>query len=288
MKLLDFINLVSDGQRRDLTMNAIAYEVATDTYIDPFNGRSDIQNGIIRAVSKHFAEDPLRVLRVARFAARYNFNIESRTLDMMRELVNAGELTHLSSERIYTELFKTMGELYPQKFVNVLKSVGALKDAFGVEDDDILTMTVNALYLPKFNSIDERMMFLFHSVSDNTFINFTSKFNLPSDMKHIMKLIRQNKDIAQLQYTKDADGIFKVFKQMDIMRRPFIFTQVLSQLCMSDAINSCLYADLLTLMYNCKNAVSNVDVLSYNLSGLEIKALLDGVLMKTIETHFRK
>lgn len=281
------VTLEDDLFRRDLTMNAIAYDVKTETFIDPFIGRSDIKAGIIKAVSEHFAEDPLRVLRVARFAARYNFTVEDNTLYMMRDIVTAGELTHLSSERIFTELSKAMGEVHPIKFISVLDSVNALGDSFGIDASDIPIVTNNARFLDKFATVDERIMFLFHKVSDETFNNFNQKFNLPSDMKLIMKHIRQNGNIAQLQHTKDIDGIFNIFKKMDIMRRPFIFSQVITQLCMGDINNTRAYSDLLALMFTCKNTVSSVDVLSYNLSGLEIKSLLDGVLKQVITSHFR-
>lgn len=280
------VTLEDDLKRRDTTMNAIAYDVATETFIDPFNGRSDIEAGIIRAVSKHFAEDPLRVLRVARFAARYNFTVEDNTLNMMRNIVSTGELTHLSSERIFTELSKAMGEEHSFKFIDVLDSVNGLADAFGISDEDIQVVKNNASILSNFHTIDERIMFLFHNVSDETFNNFNLKFNLPSDMKLIMKHIRQNGSIAQLQYTKDINGIFNIFKKMDIMRRPFIFSQMITQLCISDINNTRLYVELIALMYTCRNAVSNVDVLSYNLTGIEIKTLLDSVLKQTIADYF--
>lgn len=280
------VTLEDDLKIRDVTMNAIAYDVATETFIDPFGGRSDINAGIIKAVSKHFAEDPLRVLRVARFAARYNFTVDNDTLLMMQKIVNDGELTHLSSERIFMELTKAMGEPYPVKFLNVLTSVNALGDAFGVSEKDISIVKNNAKLLSNFHTIDERIMFLFHNVSDCTFYNFNWKFNLPSDMKTIMKHIKQHTNIAQLQRNKDVDGIFNVFKRIDIMRRPYIFTQMVTQLCIGDINNTRLYVELIALMYTCRNAVSNVDVLSYNLTGIEIKTLLDSVLKQTITDYF--
>lgn len=279
------VTLEADLERRDATMNAIAYDVATETFIDPFGGQSDIKNGIIRAVSKHFAEDPLRVLRVARFAARYNFKVDEDTLIMMQGIVNDGELRHLSSERIFTELTKAMGEPYPNKFIDVLLSINALGDSFGISEDDISVVSKNATLLTNFDTIDERIMFLFHKVSDCTFYNFNWKFNLPADMKTIMKHIKKYTNIVPFYKNKDIDIIFDVFKRMDIIRRPYIFTQMITQLCIGDINNTRSYAELIALMYKCKNAVGNVDVLSYNLTGIEIKALLDGVLKQTITDY---
>ncbi len=99
------VTLEDDLKRRDLTINALAQD-DNGEIIDPYNGLGDLQNRLLRHVSPAFGEDPLRVLRVARFAARYahlGFRIADETLTLMREMTHAGELEHLTPERVWKE-----------------------------------------------------------------------------------------------------------------------------------------------------------------------------------------
>ncbi len=124
--------LEEDLLRRDLTVNAMAM-TSDGTIIDPYGGQSDLQNGILRHVSKHFVDDPLRVLRVARFAARYRsegFEVDSLTLDLMKSIVSSGELLHLAAERIWMEVRSALSEENPSTFFRILHSVGAIKQIF--------------------------------------------------------------------------------------------------------------------------------------------------------------
>ncbi len=122
------VSLEDDLQRRDLTINAIAKD-ADGQLIDPYNGCRDLQAGILRHISPAFAEDPLRVLRVARFAARFaplGFEVALATMDLMREITASGELQTLSAERIWQELYKALSGPAPQVFIQVLRDCGAL------------------------------------------------------------------------------------------------------------------------------------------------------------------
>ncbi|WP_205341223.1 multifunctional CCA addition/repair protein [Denitrificimonas caeni] len=123
------VTLEEDLLRRDLTVNAMA--LADDgSLIDPYGGQADLAAGILRHVSPAFAEDPLRVLRVARFAARYaylGFRVASETLALMRVLTESGELQHLTAERIWQEFACALMEDNPEVFLQVLRDCGALK-----------------------------------------------------------------------------------------------------------------------------------------------------------------
>lgn len=119
------VTLAEDLFRRDLTINSMAMD-KEGRIIDPYNGIEDLQNRILRHVSSHFSEDPVRILRICRFAARYNFNIADETLDMMSEMVKNGEFDHLTKERIVLEFQKVMMEPYIDKFFSNLKTIGAL------------------------------------------------------------------------------------------------------------------------------------------------------------------
>lgn len=123
------VTLEADLLRRDLTINAMA-EDADGNVIDPFNGQKDLEKGILRHVSEAFAEDPVRVLRVARFAARFGFKVAKETNALMKSLVRSGELEELTPERVWLEMEKALGTESPSTFFEVLDDCGALKVLF--------------------------------------------------------------------------------------------------------------------------------------------------------------
>jgi tRNA nucleotidyltransferase (CCA-adding enzyme) len=120
------VTLEMDLARRDLTINAMAEDDA-GRLIDPFGGAADLKRGVLRHVSAAFVEDPLRVLRVARFAARFDFAVAPETLALMSAIVAAGELEALVAERVWAELGRALGEPRPRRFIEVLRECGALQ-----------------------------------------------------------------------------------------------------------------------------------------------------------------
>jgi tRNA nucleotidyltransferase (CCA-adding enzyme) len=122
------VTLQDDLRRRDLTINAIA-QAPDGSLVDPFGGRADLHARLLRHVSPAFVEDPLRVLRVARFAARFaplGFRVAPETLDLMRAIAAAGELEHLVAERVWAETEKALREPRPGTFLRVLRESQAL------------------------------------------------------------------------------------------------------------------------------------------------------------------
>ncbi len=120
------VTLEEDLVRRDLTVNAMA--LADDgSLIDPFNGQADIKQRIFRHVSAAFTEDPVRILRVARFAARFaDFTVAAETMDLMRQMVAGGEVDALVPERVWQELSRGLMEAQPSRMFDVLRACGAL------------------------------------------------------------------------------------------------------------------------------------------------------------------
>lgn len=126
------ITLEEDLLRRDLTINAIAQR-EDGSLVDPYGGRADIEARLLRHVSPAFAEDPVRILRVARFAARFaslGFSVHPDTLALMRRMVQAGEAAALVPERVWQETVRALGETDPQVFFEVLRACGALAVVF--------------------------------------------------------------------------------------------------------------------------------------------------------------
>ncbi len=119
------VSLEEDLQRRDLTINAMA-EDPHGNIIDPHGGQRDLAGRILRHVSPAFTEDPLRVLRVARFAARFQFVVAPETLELMRDIADSQELATLAPERVWTEWQRALTEASPRRFIEVLRECNAL------------------------------------------------------------------------------------------------------------------------------------------------------------------
>ena len=130
------VTLEDDLIRRDLTINAMALD-DNGKLFDPYNGKKDLDKKILRHISPSFSEDPLRVLRVARFAARYHhlgFTVAPETLELMTELSDSGELKTLTAERVWKETVRALSEKSPQVYFQTLKDCGALVDWFAELD----------------------------------------------------------------------------------------------------------------------------------------------------------
>lgn len=126
------VTLEEDLKRRDLTINAMA-EDGNGNIIDPFDGQEDLQNGRLRHVSPAFVEDPVRILRIARYASRYakwGFRVAHDTHALMQKMVISGEVDALIAERVWQELEKSLGEDRPSRFFEVLRNCGALARIF--------------------------------------------------------------------------------------------------------------------------------------------------------------
>ncbi len=168
------VTLEQDLARRDLTINAIA-EDADGNIIDPYNGRSDLKAGILRHVSPAFAEDPLRVLRVARFAARFNFALADDTLQLMKGLASSGELLTLVPERVWAELEKALGSNYPTRFFKTLRDCGALPHILP-EIENLFGVPQTEKYHPEIDTGIHTMMVLEQAVrlTEDTSVRFAA------------------------------------------------------------------------------------------------------------------
>lgn len=209
------VTVEEDLVRRDLTCNSMAQEIEISflddqaiheigEIIDPFGGQRDLEAGLLRQVSEAFSEDPLRVLRVARFAARLGFLIAPETIKLMGEINASGELRDLTKERVWSELSRAMMERQPQNFFRVLEDVGALKSLFGKEaafferSHQRLMIMANSMMNEK-----QRWMGLFMDINTTSMINtFIQEVKMPSE---IAKAIRFSVDLVAVDKNSVED-----------------------------------------------------------------------------------
>jgi len=262
------VTLEQDLMRRDFTVNAIAQD-AEGNLFDPHNGMADLRAGILRHVSAAFNEDPVRILRAARFAARFGFNIAPETLTLMRDMVNNGEIDALVPERVWQELARALMEDKPSRFFETLRSCAALAkimpevDAlFGVPqpekhhpeiDCGIHTMMVVDDAARHGYPLEVRFAALTHDLGKAS----TPREILPRHIGHEVRsveLVRvlserlratgECRDLALLaaRYHGDihramelrADTVVRLFQSADAWRRPERFEQLLLA-CAADA-----------------------------------------------------
>lgn len=208
------VTLEQDLIRRDLTINAIAQDEAGKIF-DPYGGVQDLENRILRHISPAFSEDPLRVLRVARFAARFHtfgFTIADETLALMQELSSSGELENLTAERIWLETAKAFAEESPQVYFNVLRQVGALKvlfpeidKLFGVPqppqhhpeiDSGIHTLMVLKQAKQLAKNAENPTALLFSAICHDLGKGLTPTYILPHHYGHEVKGIKPTRNLA--------------------------------------------------------------------------------------------
>lgn len=215
------VSLVEDLRRRDLTINAMAMN--EQGLVDPYGGQADLKAKVLRHVSENFKEDPLRVLRLARFAARYahmGFTVADSTMEFMREMVGSGELSTLMAERVWQEIQRSLGECSPEVFFEVLRQCGALavilpeiEALFGVPqpakhhpeiDTGLHTMMVLQQAVLLSNSPVVRFAALTHDLGKG----LTSAENWPSHYGHETKGLRALRAlVARLRVPNEYVGL---------------------------------------------------------------------------------
>lgn len=173
----DEVTLEDDLIRRDLTINAMAEDNAGNI-IDPYNGQQDLADKLLRHVSPAFAEDPVRILRIARFAARYHtlgFRVADETVALMQTMVANGEVDHLVAERIWKETERALGEPHPEIFIEVLRSCNALNRLFP-EIDALFGVPQTAVHHPEIDTGVHTLMSLQQVVklSTSTCVRFAT------------------------------------------------------------------------------------------------------------------
>ena len=233
------IQLEDDLKRRDLTINAMAQEVNASGelvghLIDPYRGKVDLEQGIFRHLSDAFSEDPLRVLRVARFAARFpTFTIAPETLAIMKHMVNKDELKTLSKERIWQELARALRSQAPERFIDVLEECGALEEiwptAFTVQWRN---MSSRKEMLAQLNQvvaihpeIDKRLAILLKKLKPVEISTWGGELRVPNEITEYCFAVAEFE--ACHEFVLSPQIVLDLFNRTDVWRKPARFTEVM-------------------------------------------------------------
>ena len=251
------VTLEDDLIRRDLTINAMAMD-DDGTIYDPYHGQQDLADKILRHVSPAFAEDPLRVLRVARFAARYaqyGFTVADETLDLMRQLTESGELNALTPERVWKETSRALMEDHADVYFEVLRACGALKALFpeinalyGVPqrpeyhpeiDCGIHTMMALQQACKAHYSLDVRFAVLMHDLGKaltpidelprhimheergiKPVTEVCDRLRVPTQTKQLALAVCKEHLKCHQAFTLKAGTVWRLLQRLDVLRRP--------------------------------------------------------------------
>ena len=233
------IQLEDDLKRRDLTINAMAQEVNASGelvghLIDPYRGKVDLEQGIFRHLSDAFSEDPLRVLRVARFAARFpTFTIAPETLAIMKYMVSKDELKTLSKERIWQELARALRSQAPERFIDVLEECGALEEiwptAFTVQWRN---MSSRKEMLAQLNQvvaihpeIDKRLAILLKKLKPVEISTWGGELRVPNEITEYCFAVAEFE--ACREFVLSPQIVLDLFNRTDVWRKPARFTEVM-------------------------------------------------------------
>lgn len=243
------VTLEEDLQRRDLTINAMAQD-ETGRIIDPYGGQHDLQARLLRHVSPAFSEDPVRILRVARFAARFvDFQVAPETQVLMQRMVSAGEVDALVAERVWQELSRGLMEVQPTRMFDVLHGSGALarlmpeiatdwssEEPEAIQWRQAIDLAARwGLPLPaRFAVVTHRLGVSERTANTDatsaTLSTLCERWRIPTDCREVAELAGRECEALRLDATMDAEQRVQLLDRCDAWRRPERF-ELLLQAC---------------------------------------------------------
>lgn len=224
------VTLEQDLARRDLTINAMA-QTPEGELIDPYHGREDLEKKILRHVSQAFTEDPVRILRIARFAARYadrGFRIAPETKKLMSQMVSSGEIDTLVAERVWKELERALGEKSPAVFFAVLADCQGIAILFPMINIDGLALKALTQAASVTDDIIVRFAVLMHAFSEKDILWLCKRYRLPTEYRDVALLVSQYYQQVLRFPQQSAAEILNLFMMVDAFRREERFQQFLS------------------------------------------------------------
>jgi len=257
------VTLEEDLARRDLTVNAIAQDPKTGKIFDPHHGRKDLQHKVLRHVTDAFREDPVRILRIARFASRFpDFEVASETLALMKAMVDEGEVDALVSERVWQEIARGLMGKQPSRMLQVLRACGALQRLLP-EVDRLYGVPQRAEYHPEIDTgihlemvldqsalcnstLEVRFACLCHDLGKGTtpedilprhigheqrsvklLQSICDRWRVPVECKELAEVVAREHGNIHQSLEFGAEAVLRLLIRCDALRRPERFAQAL-------------------------------------------------------------
>jgi tRNA nucleotidyltransferase (CCA-adding enzyme) len=227
------VTLEQDLQRRDLTINAMAVadqDSSNQTIIDPFGGQRDLAAKVFRHVSDAFSEDPVRILRLARFAARFDqFSIAPETMQLMCSMVTSGEVDALVPERVWQEIARGLVEANPSRLLEVLHATGALKRIIPEFDQSYGLHMRQAVDFAaqQHQPLAVRWAALCTAIQPDSVLKIGDRLRIPADLRDMALLASREQQQIKGVGTLTADSIVNLLERCDALRRPARFIETL-------------------------------------------------------------
>lgn len=274
------VTLEEDLQRRDLTINAMA-QTTEDKIIDPFNGQKDLKAKLFRHVSDAFVEDPVRILRVARFAARFvDFNVADETMQLMQKMVNNSEVDALVPERVWKEFSRALTEKAPQRFFEIIQHCGAQKVIFPEIDD--FSGLLNSLTLT--NDAHIRFASLTHHLNESAIKSLCKRLNSPRQYRDLAILVSKYQPLFHQLDSDDATAIVTLLQRLDSYRRPKRLPEfILACRANSTDNNAKATGDLLLKAFEAAKQVDTQALVDQGLEGPEFAKAITEQRMKLVQ-----
>ncbi|HVV67805.1 MAG TPA: multifunctional CCA tRNA nucleotidyl transferase/2'3'-cyclic phosphodiesterase/2'nucleotidase/phosphatase [Gammaproteobacteria bacterium] len=281
------VTLEEDLKRRDLTINAMA-QTAEGEVIDPFGGREDLKNKLLRHVSEAFVEDPVRILRVARFAARFgDFTVDPKTLRLMQEMVKCGEVNALVAERVWQEWQRALAEPYPQRFFEVLADCQAMPVLFPELQNDVAELTVLKKAADVSAKTPVRFAVLLHNLDNKKLSILCQRYRVPREYKDLAVLVARYQSDYLHVLNWDAAQLLQLLEALDVFRRPERLALFLSacEIIEEDTTVASKRAERLQRAYQLAQTVDPTPILQRGLRGKDIGNALREQQERVIEAQ---
>ena len=283
------VTLEQDLERRDLTINAIARD-EDGSLIDPYNGAEDLSAGILRHVSPAFAEDPVRILRVARFAARFGFDIAPETFELMRAMVESGEVDALVAERVWQELSRGFMEERPSRMLEVLHKCGALariapEIAVVFDDTERAQEALDAIdaSAQARDPLEVRVAALARELDPYAVDGLAQRLRFPTAVRDLALLAARHRNAILDAEEIPPEAMLDILNAADVWRRPERFEELLR----AASIGERGTARALERLRRAREAAAAVDagaVAKATAKGDDIKARLAAARLEAIRT----
>lgn len=282
------VGLVADLHRRDLTINAIA-QTAEGELIDPYHGQPDLKNKILRHVSPAFQEDPVRILRIARFAARFeDFSVHPETMQLMKNMVANGEVNALVPERVWQEFSRALSGPAPMRFLEVLEECGAWAILFPE-----ITLSQAALHglenaVKKSTEPSIRFAALLHAIDEQYVVSLCERYRVPREYADLAQLtVHWLARYRGIDAASSPKTLWLMLKSIDARRRPERFEYFLL---VCNAVTDFMYEKTGRLLKTCVQEMQKINLeplKDRNLKGKDFQEALEALQLSAISDILR-